>query len=85
MSTGLLFTYGITSSGKTYTMTGALDDQGIMPRCLDVLFNSIGGLQAKKYVRFPLLILILLEVHLCRDERTPLISLFPLFWTKYFK
>jgi hypothetical protein len=40
-----------------------------MPRCLDVLFNSIGGLQAKKYVRFPLLILILLEVHLCRDER----------------
>jgi hypothetical protein len=43
-------------------MTGALDDQGIMPRCLDVLFNSIGGLQAKKYVRFPLLILILLEV-----------------------
>lgn len=50
---GLLFTYGITSSGKTYTMTGATDDQGIMPRCLDVLFNSIGGLQAKKYIFKP--------------------------------
>lgn len=47
---GLLFTYGITSSGKTYTMTGHPKDQGILPRALDVLFNSIGGLQAKKYV-----------------------------------
>lgn len=47
----MLFTYGITSSGKTYTMTGTPDDQGLMPRCLDVLFNSISGLQAKKYVR----------------------------------
>ncbi|VDI65837.1 kinesin family member 23 [Mytilus galloprovincialis] len=50
---GLLFTYGITSSGKTYTMTGTPDDQGLMPRCLDVLFNSISGLQAKKYVFKP--------------------------------
>ena len=47
---GLLFSYGITSSGKTYTMTGTPDDQGILPRCLDVLFNSIQNLQAKKYV-----------------------------------
>ena len=49
-SLGLLFTYGITSSGKTYTMTGVPEDQGILPRCLDVLFNSIQDLQAKKYV-----------------------------------
>ncbi|KAL5019545.1 hypothetical protein ScPMuIL_002437 [Solemya velum] len=49
----LLFTYGITSSGKTYTMTGHPKDQGILPRALDVLFNSIGGLQAKKYVFKP--------------------------------
>nr|XP_022309325.1 kinesin-like protein KIF23 isoform X1 [Crassostrea virginica] len=47
---GLLFTYGITSSGKTYTMTGSPKDQGILPRCLDVLFNTISGVQAKKYV-----------------------------------
>ncbi|XP_025084213.1 kinesin-like protein KIF23 isoform X2 [Pomacea canaliculata] len=50
---GLLFTYGITSSGKTYTMTGTPQDPGILPRCLDVLFNSIQDLQAKKYVFRP--------------------------------
>ncbi|XP_035825557.1 kinesin-like protein KIF23 isoform X2 [Aplysia californica] len=50
---GLLFTYGITGSGKTYTMTGVPQDQGILPRCLDVLFNSIGELQSKKYVFKP--------------------------------
>lgn len=50
---GLLFSYGITSSGKTYTMTGVPEDQGILPRCLDVLFNSIQDLQAKKYVFRP--------------------------------
>ena len=31
-------------------MTGAPQDQGVLPRCLDVLFNSIGELQARKYV-----------------------------------
>lgn len=50
ISTGLLFTYGITSSGKTYTMTGTPQDQGILPRCLDVIFNSVGEYQSKKYV-----------------------------------
>lgn len=50
---GLLFTYGITGSGKTFTMTGSAQDQGILPRCLDVLFNSIGQLQTKKYVFKP--------------------------------
>ena len=51
--TALLFAYGITSSGKTYTMTGTPQDQGILPRCLDVIFNSIDELQAKKYVFKP--------------------------------
>lgn len=50
---GLLFTYGITSSGKTYTMTGHPQDGGILPRCLDVVFNSIGEFQARKYVFKP--------------------------------
>ncbi|KAK7497855.1 hypothetical protein BaRGS_00010989, partial [Batillaria attramentaria] len=50
---GLLFSYGITGSGKTYTMTGTPQDQGILPRSLDVLFNSIADLQAKKYVFRP--------------------------------
>ncbi|XP_065178180.1 kinesin-like protein KIF23 isoform X2 [Sycon ciliatum] len=46
---GLLFAYGITGSGKTHTMTGEPQDPGILPRCLDVIFNSIQHLQAKKY------------------------------------
>ncbi|XP_064471732.1 kinesin-like protein KIF23 isoform X2 [Ornithodoros turicata] len=50
---GLLFTYGITSSGKTYTMTGSPQDGGILPRSLDVVFNSIGSFQAHKYVFKP--------------------------------
>lgn len=37
----LLFAYGVTSSGKTYTMTGKDDTPGILPRSADVLFNSI--------------------------------------------
>lgn len=50
---GLLFTYGVTGSGKTYTMTGNASDQGIMPRCLDVLFRTIADYQTKKFVFKP--------------------------------
>ena len=50
---GLLFTYGVTGSGKTYTMTGNTNDQGIMPRCLDVLFRTISDLQTKKFIFKP--------------------------------
>ncbi|KAF6205323.1 hypothetical protein GE061_019493 [Apolygus lucorum] len=44
----LLFTYGVTGSGKTYTMTGTLQDGGIMPRCFDAIFDSISECQAKR-------------------------------------
>ncbi|XP_053675408.1 kinesin-like protein KIF23 [Anopheles nili] len=50
---GLLFTYGVTGSGKTYTMTGDLQHRGIMPRCLDALFRTIADYQAKKYTFKP--------------------------------
>ncbi|KAJ7363560.1 hypothetical protein OS493_009719 [Desmophyllum pertusum] len=39
----LVFTYGVTNSGKTYTIQGTPRDGGILPRSLDVLFNSIDG------------------------------------------
>jgi kinesin family protein 23 len=42
----LLFAYGITGSGKTYTMSGTPNEPGIMPRCLDVIFNSISDVKA---------------------------------------
>ena len=38
---GLLFSYGVTGSGKTHTMTGNARDGGVMIRAIDVLFNSI--------------------------------------------
>jgi kinesin family protein 23 len=50
---GLLFSYGVTGSGKTYTMTGNKQFRGIMPRCLDVLFKTISDYQAKKFVFKP--------------------------------
>uniref|UniRef100_A0A0N5A3B2 Kinesin-like protein n=1 Tax=Parastrongyloides trichosuri TaxID=131310 RepID=A0A0N5A3B2_PARTI len=40
---GLLFTYGITGAGKTYTMTGDDRDTGILPRTVDVIFNSLAN------------------------------------------
>ncbi|KAK7809044.1 hypothetical protein U0070_001301 [Myodes glareolus] len=46
---GLLFTYGVTGSGKTHTMTGSPGYGGLLPRCLNMIFNSIGSFQAKRY------------------------------------
>lgn len=50
MLTGLLFTYGVTGSGKTFTMTGSPGEGGLLPRSLDMIFNSIGPFQAKRFV-----------------------------------
>ncbi|XP_061414394.1 kinesin-like protein KIF23 isoform X7 [Lethenteron reissneri] len=47
---GLLFTYGVTGSGKTFNMTGAPGQPGLLPRSLDMLFNTISKFQAKRYV-----------------------------------
>lgn len=46
---GLLFTYGVTGSGKTFTMAGSGhgDNSGLIPRSADVLFNSIKNQQEK--------------------------------------
>ncbi|OZJ05239.1 hypothetical protein BZG36_02293 [Bifiguratus adelaidae] len=38
---GLIFAYGVTNSGKTYTIQGNKENSGILPKTLDVLFNSI--------------------------------------------
>lgn len=50
---GLLFTYGVTGSGKTFTMTGEAQSCGILPRCLNVIFKTINDYQAHKYVFKP--------------------------------
>jgi hypothetical protein len=49
---GLLFAYGVTNSGKTYTMQGGSQESsaGILPRTIDVLFNSTESLQGNSKV-----------------------------------
>ena len=41
----LIFAYGASSSGKTHTIQGNNNQPGILPRALDVIFNSIGKQQ----------------------------------------
>ncbi|CAG9826543.1 unnamed protein product [Diabrotica balteata] len=47
---GLLFAYGVTGSGKTYTLTGDKNNPGIIPRSINTIFNSIEGMQTNKYL-----------------------------------
>uniref|UniRef100_A0A8D0G5Z9 Kinesin family member 20B n=1 Tax=Sphenodon punctatus TaxID=8508 RepID=A0A8D0G5Z9_SPHPU len=54
----LVFTYGVTNAGKTYTFQGTEDDIGILPRSLDMLFKNIQG---KIYPDMDL------KPHRCRD------------------
>lgn len=51
---GLLFTYGVTNSGKTYTIQGGSSQgsAGILPRTLDVIFNSIEELHGDNKVNY---------------------------------
>jgi len=51
---GLLFTYGVTGSGKTHTMQGTPGDGGVMARAIDVIFNSLEErLVLRKYMILP--------------------------------
>ncbi|XP_062909720.1 kinesin-like protein KIF20A isoform X3 [Mobula hypostoma] len=54
----LIYTYGVSNSGKTYTIQGTRQDNGILPRSLAVIFNSIQG---KLYPRMDL------KPSLCND------------------
>ncbi|XP_059374849.1 kinesin-like protein KIF20B [Carassius carassius] len=39
----LVFTYGVTNSGKTFTFLGPDTDPGILPRSLNMIFSSLEG------------------------------------------
>ncbi|KFQ27400.1 Kinesin-like KIF20A, partial [Merops nubicus] len=45
---GLVFAYGVTNAGKTFTIQGTSKDLGILPRSLEVIFNHIRGRQYPK-------------------------------------
>lgn len=47
---GLIFTYGITGSGKTYTMEGEMSNPGLIYRTVDFVFNSIAAQQTQMKV-----------------------------------
>eukprot|EP01107_Rhizomastix_libera_P005239 TRINITY_DN1850_c0_g1_i3.p1 TRINITY_DN1850_c0_g1~~TRINITY_DN1850_c0_g1_i3.p1 ORF type:complete len:1163 (+),score=446.41 TRINITY_DN1850_c0_g1_i3:28-3516(+) len=42
-TSGLLFAYGITNAGKTYTILGGHQQPGIIPRTIEALFQYLGG------------------------------------------
>ncbi|KJE00683.1 kinesin family member 20/23 [Cryptococcus gattii NT-10] len=48
---GLLFAYGVSNSGKSYTIQGgntaSTTERGVLPRAIDVVFNSIEGSESK--------------------------------------
>ncbi|XP_073488927.1 kinesin-like protein KIF20A [Aquarana catesbeiana] len=52
---GLVFTYGVTNAGKTFTIQGTPKDGGILPRSLDVIFAHIRGRQYPKMTLKPYL------------------------------
>ncbi|XP_063817749.1 kinesin-like protein KIF20B isoform X2 [Pseudophryne corroboree] len=54
----LIFTYGVTNAGKTFTFQGTKDDAGILPRSMEMLFNTIEG---KVYNKMDI------KPHRCRD------------------
>ncbi|XP_049912694.1 kinesin-like protein KIF20A [Epinephelus moara] len=41
----LIFSYGVTNAGKTYTIQGTPKEPGILPQVLDATFHYIGGRQ----------------------------------------
>ncbi|XP_075072519.1 kinesin-like protein KIF20B isoform X2 [Mixophyes fleayi] len=54
----LIFTYGVTNAGKTFTFQGTREDAGILPRSMEMLFNTIEGRVYNKMDIKP---------HRCRD------------------
>ncbi|XP_068955295.1 kinesin-like protein KIF20B isoform X2 [Petaurus breviceps papuanus] len=54
----LIFTYGVTNSGKTYTFQGTEENTGILPRTMNMLFHTV---QDKLYQKMDL------KPHRCRD------------------
>jgi hypothetical protein len=48
-NSGLLFTYGVSNSGKTYSLQGEREPatQGIIPRTIETVFASIKGKQVE--------------------------------------
>jgi hypothetical protein len=51
---GLIFAYGVTSSGKSYTVMGTKEDPGIIPRAIDDIYSMISDKVDRASRRLPL-------------------------------
>lgn len=47
----LIFAYGVTNSGKTFSIMGTKKDPGLLPRTLDVIFNSVHNYMSDSKVK----------------------------------
>lgn len=47
---GTVFAYGQTSSGKTYTMMGALEEPGIVPLAVEHMFDTIANTPGREFL-----------------------------------
>ncbi|KAJ1979662.1 hypothetical protein H4R33_005668 [Dimargaris cristalligena] len=47
----LIFAYGVTNSGKTYTIQGTRDQPGIIPRALNIILHHIKDAQSEVRIR----------------------------------
>lgn len=43
----VIFAYGQTASGKTFTLTGSQNDPGVIPRAVEDVFRFIKGVEGK--------------------------------------
>jgi hypothetical protein len=60
---GLLFAYGITGAGKTYTIQGTESSPGVLPRLLEVLIENVAELKRAQPELCPSLYISYLEVY----------------------
>lgn len=47
---GTVFAYGQTSSGKTYTMMGTEEEDGIIPLTIKRIFHAIDGTPTREFL-----------------------------------
>lgn len=47
---GTVFAYGQTSSGKTYTMMGTLEESGIIPLAIEHMFDAITNTNRREFL-----------------------------------
>lgn len=47
---GTVFAYGQTSSGKTYTMMGTMEEPGVIPLAVEYMFDAISNTPGREFL-----------------------------------